>query len=131
MYPVCTSRWPQSIPTIYGHVGRDNRSMLVLYRSLYPHKQRTDLTSVTAMHLSFCIYNDPAVTIDSAVDRGVFDWRSRGHEGYLYISLGEWHVPSTFDLVAQVGDLIVFDPVYRDGLVWGQLRVVWVGCQSL
>lgn len=118
-------RQAQSIPTIYSHVGRNNRSLIVLYRTIYPHKQRANLKSVTRIWLSFEAYNDPTVIVDSDIDKNVFDWKSRGEEGYIYIVLGAWDAPPTFDLVNQIAQLIVFDPIWSKGLVWGDLRIVW------
>jgi hypothetical protein len=118
-------RWAQSIPTIYSHRGRANRSLIVLYRTIWPHKQRANLKSVTRIWLSFECYNDPTVIIDSNIDKDVFDWKSRGEEGYIYIAVGQWKAPSTFDLVSQSAQLIVFDSLWSKGLMWGNLRVVW------
>lgn len=125
MYPAVLQKWPQCIPTIYARPNRENRSKMVLYRSVYPHKQRADLTSVTKMWLSFCAYNDPPIIIDSNVSPRVFDWRTQGEEGYLYLTLGMWDYPSTFDIDSQIADLVVFDPTWLDGILWGSLRVVW------
>lgn len=118
-------RWPQNIPTVYAYRKRGNRSTLVLYRAVEPHKERANLSTVTRMLLAFDSYNDPAVIIDTDIDTDIIDWRSKGSEGYLYLFLGKWEYPSTFDAVGQCAELVVFDPIWSNGLVWGTLRVVW------
>lgn len=118
-------KWPQAIPTIYAYTGRGNRSIIVLYRSISPHRQRANLISVERMWLSFDEYNDPAIVIDSFLHPDVFDWRSEGAKGYLKLYIGRWEYPSDFDAVGQCAELVVFDPAWPEGIVWGTMRVLW------
>ena len=72
-----------------------------------------DITGTTRMTLSF-----GSTLIDSDVHSGVFDW-SDG-DGKLYLTLGD----ETIVAGTYYSELVLYDSVNTDGIVWGSLTIM-------
>lgn len=85
------------------HLGHDNTIDL----KLLADGVAQDITNTTRMTLSF-----DTTLIDSDVHSGVFDWTDG--DGKLYLTLGA----QTISAGTYESELIVYDAVNTDGIVW-------------
>ena len=91
------------------HLGHDNNIDLLLKADGAAH----DITNTTRMTLSF-----GSTLIDSAIHSGVFDWTPG--DGKLYLSLGA----QTITAGTYYSELIVYDSVNTNGIVWGSFTIL-------
>ena len=90
------------------HLGHDNTIDL----KLLADDVAQDITNTTRMTLSF-----GSTLIDSDVHSGVFDWTDG--DGKLYLTLGD----QTITEGTYYSELVVYDAVNTDGIVWGSLTI--------